>query len=73
MSGRKPVAAPDEADLMMRLTVEKQAPAFLPYLNVASQTVRHRLIHPADTVDTQFFDDYLFEDLRFFGILALVL
>lgn len=68
----KPVAAPDEADLMPGWLVEKQAPAFLTYLNVVRQTVRHRLVYPANAVDAQLFDHDFLDNLRFFGGLGLI-
>jgi hypothetical protein len=46
--------------------VEKQSPAFPAHLDAVSQTERHGLINPADTVDTQLLDDDFLEDPRLF-------
>jgi len=39
MRGVEPVAASHKAYLVTRLYIEKQAPAFLPYLNIIDQTI----------------------------------
>lgn len=62
----KPVAAFYEADLVARLLVEKQSPAFLANLYVRGEAAGHRLIHPANAVDTQLFDHDFLDNLRFF-------
>ena len=41
MGGVKPFPTPDEADLVARLEVEKQAPAFLTYLNIRGEAAGH--------------------------------
>ena len=73
MRGLEPVAAFHEAYFMARLLIKKQSPAFLAYLNAIGQSVGHELINPADAVDAELFDDYLFENLGFCGGLAIVL
>ena len=69
MGRLEPVAAFNEAQLMLCLPAEKQSPAFPADLNAIGQSEKHRLIDPANAVDAQLFDDDFFEDLRFFGFL----
>ena len=66
MGGVKPIAAPDEADLMARLKVEKQSPAFLAHLNIRGEAAGHSLIHPANAVDAELFDHDFLDNLGFF-------
>jgi hypothetical protein len=73
MGGVKPVAAPDEADLVARLKVEKQSPAFLAHLNIRGEAAGHRLIYPANAVDAELFDHDFLDNPGFFrgpGLIA---
>jgi hypothetical protein len=72
MGGVKPVPAPDEADFMARLKVEKQSPAFLTHLNVKGEAAGHRLIYPANAVDAELFDHDFLDNPGFFGDLSLI-
>ena len=69
MGRLEPVAAFNEAQLMLCLPAEKQSPAFPADLNAVSESERHGLINPANAVDAELFDDDFFEDLRFFGFI----
>ena len=66
MGGVKPVAAPDETNLVARLQIEKQSPAFLSHLNVSGEAAGHRLIYPANAVDAELLDHDFLDNLRFF-------
>ena len=72
MLREKPVTAPNETELMGCLQIEKQPPAFFSNLDVRGEVRGHRLIYPANAVDTQFLDHDFLNNARFLRSLILI-
>ena len=72
MLRKKPITASDEKELMARLQIEKQPPAFLSNLDIRGEMGGHRLIYPANAVDTQLLDQDFLNNARFLRSLMLI-